>query len=136
MKKEEADVLKREFNEGTSEEDALNFMSSESLEESQMVLDFLEKYLGTAITDYCLDESYDLLDTDQGDLVRTLWFSRGMEDTFVCINPRFQIKGFDADIPLLLLSQVAEHLEKLRTMLTSEGEREIKKWRTDGREGF
>ena len=49
MKKEEADVLKREFNEGTSEEDALNFMSSESLEESQMVLEFLEKYLGTVI---------------------------------------------------------------------------------------
>ena len=89
MRKEEADVLKKEFNEDTTEADALDFMSSEVLEESQIVLEFLESYLGTAITDYCLDEAYDLVDTDQGDLVRTLWFSRGMEDTFVCVTPEW-----------------------------------------------
>ena len=114
MKKEEADVLKREFNEGTSEEDALNFMSSESLEESQMVLEFLEKYLETAITDYCLDESYDLLDTDQGDLVRTLWFSRGMEDTFVCVTPDGGIKAMDPVIPMGFLSNIAKALDEIR----------------------
>ena len=114
MRKEEADVLKKEFNEDTTEADALDFMSSEVLEESQIVLEFLESYLGTAITDYCLDESYDLVDTDQGDLVRTLWFSRGMEDTFVCVTPDGGIKAMDPEITMGFLANVATALDELR----------------------
>ena len=60
-----------------------------------------------------------------------------MEDTFVVQNPSFQIKGFDPDIPLPLLAQIAEQIENLRTMVadmvSEDGEREIKKWREDGR---
>ena len=114
MRKEEADVLKKEFNAGVPEADALDFMSSEVLEESHMVLEFLEKYLGTAITDYSLDESYDLLDTDRADLVRTLWFSRGMEDTFVCVTPDGGIKAMDPEIPMGFLANVATALDELK----------------------
>ena len=114
MRKEEADVLKREFNAETASADALEFMSSDTLAESEQVLEFLEKYLGTVITDYSLDESHDLLDTDQGDLVRTLWFSRGMEDTFVCVTPDGGIKAMDPEIPLCFLAQVATALDELR----------------------
>ena len=114
MRKEEADVLKKEFNEGTTKADALDFMSSEVLEESHLVLEFLEKYLGTAITDYCLDESYDLLDTEEGEVVRTLWFSRGMEDTFICVTPDGGIKAMDTEIPMGFLANVATALDELR----------------------
>ena len=113
MRKEEADVLKQEFSTGTSHADALEFMSSEVLEESTQVLDFLEKYLGTAITDFCLDDSHDLLDVDQGDLVRTLWFSRGMEDTFICVTPDGGIKAMDPEIPMKFLANVATALDEL-----------------------
>ena len=113
MRKEEADVLKQEFGTGTSHADALEFMSSEVLEESTQVLDFLEKYLGTAISDFSLDESHDLLDVDQGDLVRTLWFSRGMEDTFICVTPDGGIKAMDPEIPMKFLANVATALDEL-----------------------
>ena len=113
MRKEEADVLKQEFSTGTSHADALEFMSSEVLAESMQVLDFLEKYLGTAITDFCLDESHDLVDVDQGDLVRTLWFSRGMEDTFICIAPNGSIRAMDPDVSMGLLANVANALDAL-----------------------
>ena len=78
MKKETADVLKREFNATPGTEDALEYMSEETAKESTEILEFLEKYLEHEITDYCLDESVDLIDTDESDLIRTLWFSRGM----------------------------------------------------------
>ena len=113
MKKEEADVLKRSSTQ-RPQCGCLEFMSSDTLAESEQVLEFLEKYLGTAITDYCLDESYDLLDTDQGDLVRTLWFSRGMEDTFVCVTPDGGIKAMDPVIPMGFLSNIAKALDELR----------------------
>ena len=140
MEKALADELKAEFIssdiEAANQSNALDLMSEEELEDELEILNCFETWLEVFISDFALDCSHTLIDEDEKEMVRAYWFSKGMEDTFVCINPRFQIKGFDSDIPLLLLSQVAEHLDKLQTMLTGEGEREIKKWRNDGREGF
>ena len=137
MEKALADELKAEFIssdiEAANQSNALDLMSAEELEGELELLNCVETWLEVFIADYALDCSHTLIDEDEKEMVRAYWFSKGMEDTFVCINPRFQVKGFDPDIPLLLLSQVAEHLERLRTMLTGEGEREIKKWREDGR---
>tara|TARA_B100000003_G_scaffold129839_1_gene116395 strand:+ start:180 stop:602 length:423 start_codon:yes stop_codon:yes gene_type:complete len=140
MEKALADELKAEFIssdiEAANQSNALDFMSEEELEGELEMLNCFETWLEAFISDFALDCSHTLIDEDDKEMVRSYWFSKGMEDTFVCINPRFQIKGFDPDIPLPLLSQVAEHLDKLQTMLTSDGEYEIKKWRTDGRQGF
>jgi len=113
MRKEEADVLKQGFRDTESTASALDFMSPELLEETEQVLDFLERYLGVLITDYSLDESHDLLDTEQGDLIRTLWFSRGMEDTFLCLTADGWIKAMDPEMPMGLLAKVATALERL-----------------------
>jgi len=113
MRKEEADVLKQGFRDTESTASALDFMSPELLEETEQVLDFLERYLGVLITDYSLDESHDLLDTEQGDLIRTLWFSRGMEDTFLCLTADGWIKAMDPEMPMGLLAKVATALEQL-----------------------
>ena len=114
MKKETADVLKREFNSTPGTEDVLEYMSEETAEESSEILEFLEKHLEQEITDYCLDESFDLIDTDESDLIRTLWFSRGMEDTYILLTTDGGIKTMDPEIPMGLLAQVATALEKLR----------------------
>ena len=113
MRKQKADALKQEFSGDNDQADALDFMSPELLKESEQILDFLEQYLGSEITDYCLDLSHDLLDTEQGDLVRTLWFSRGMEDTFLCLTPGGWIQAMDPEMPMGLLANVANALEQL-----------------------
>ena len=98
MRKEEADVLKREFNAETASADALEFMSSDTLAESEQVLEFLEKYLGTAITDYSLDESHDLLDTDKETGERLVFQRNGRHS--ICVTPDGGIKAMDPEIPL------------------------------------
>ena len=113
MRKEEADVLKQGYRDTEPTASALDFMSPELLEETEQVLDFLERYLGVLITDYSLDESHDLLDIEQGDLIRTLWFSRGMEDTFLCLTADGWIKAMDPEMPMGLLAKVATALEQL-----------------------
>ena len=133
MNKQVADELKQKLAADHEYEDAFELLGEEQTVLALARLDAATAVLESDISSWCLDHEHDLLDTEEKTLCRVYWFSKGMEDTFVCINPRFQIKGFDSDIPLLLLSQVAEHLDKLQTMLTGEGEREIKKWRTDGR---
>ena len=141
MEKAYADEMKAEFvsseKEASNKKSALEFMSEEELEDVLEILQRFGDWLEEYISDYALDCSHTLIDEESEDIVRTYWFSKGMEDTFVVLNPSFQIKGFDPDIPLPLLAQVAESIERLRTMLTEivsgDGEREIKKWREDGR---
>ena len=141
MEKALADELKAEFISSEIEEanyaSALNFVSEEELEDELEILNCFETWLEAFISDYALDCSHSLINEEEEEMVRSYWFSRGMEDTFVVLNPSFQIKGFDPDIPLPLLSQIADQIENLRTMVVNmvsgDGEREIKKWREDGR---
>ena len=141
MEKALADELKAEFIsseiEAANQASALDFMSEEELEDELEILNCFETWLEAFISDYALDCSHSLINEEEEEMVRAYWFSKGMEDTFVVLNPSFQIKGFDPDIPLPLLAQVVDSIERLRTMLidivSGDGEREIKKWREDGR---
>jgi len=144
MEKAYADEMKAEFvsseKEASNKKSALEFMSEEELEDALEILQRFGDWLEEYISDYALDCSHTLIDEESEDIVRTYWFSKGMEDTFVVLNASFQIRGFDPDIPLPLLAQVAEGLDELKTkvleIIADEGESELKKWRTDGREGF
>ena len=141
MEKALADELKAEFISSEIEEancaSALNFMSEEELEDELEILNCLETLLEALIADYALDCSHTLVNEEEEEMVRSYWFSKGMEDTFIVLNASFQIIGFDPDIPLPLLAQVAEGLEETKTkvmeILSHEGESETKKWREDGR---
>ena len=113
MRKEEADVLKREFKTETTSADALEFMEKEDVQKNEFVLDFLETHLQASISDYSLDETCTLVDNENCCLVRTYWFSKGMIDTCICINPDGQIAGMDPEIPMRLLAQVATELGHL-----------------------
>ena len=116
MKKEAADALKNEFYNDMTDSEPLNYMSKEVLQDSTQLLFFLEKYLEREISDYSLDESYDLIDTEEGNLIRVIWFSRGMEDTFICLSPLGEIKAIDGEFPKGLLTQVATALEDIAAM--------------------
>ena len=116
MKKDAADVLKYKFHNDMTNSDPLNYMCKEVLQDSTQILFFLEKYLEREISDYSLDESYDLIDTEEGNLIRAFWFSRGMEDTYICLSPLGEIKGIDREFPNGLLSQVTTVLEDIEAM--------------------
>lgn len=113
MRKQEADEIKEEILGCVEEADALEVMSREELEDSISVLNLIEHWLGASINDYSLDESHDLLDTEEERLIRTLWFSKGLEDTFISLTPSATIAAFDPDIPMLLLAQVAQSIHDL-----------------------
>ena len=144
MEKACADEMKAGFisseTEALNKKSALEFMTEEELEDALEILQGFEEWLEEFISDYALDCSHTLIDEEEKDLVRTYWFSRGMEDTFVVLNASFQIRGFDPDIPLPLLAQVVQGLDELKTkvleIIADEGSSETEKWRTDGREGF
>ena len=144
MEKACADEMKAEFisseTEALNQKSTLEFMSEEELEDALEILQRFGDWLEEHISDYALDCSHTLIDEEREEMVRTYWFSKGMEDTFVVLNASFQIRGFDPDIPLPLLAQVVQGLDELKTkvfeIIADEGESELKKWRSDGREGF
>ena len=111
MRKQEADEIKEEILGCVEEADALEVMSREELEDSISVLN-LETWL-VLHQRLPLDESHDLLDTEEERLIRTLWFSKGLEDTFISLTPSATIAAFDPDIPMLLLAQVAQSIHDL-----------------------
>ena len=113
MRKQEADAIKEEFIGDLDHKDALRLMSEEELEDSLSILNLIEHWLGASINDYSLDVSHDLLDTEEERLIRTFWFSKGLEDSFVSVSPSGTIAALDADIPMLLLAQVAQSLHDL-----------------------
>lgn len=113
MKKEDADLVKAEYSESTCSELVLEFMEKEDVQKNEFVLDFLETHLQASISDYSLDDTCTLIDDENCCLVRTYWFSKGMIDTFICINPDGQIAGMDPEIPMRLLAQVATELGHL-----------------------
>ena len=113
MKKEDADLVKAEYSESTSSAQVLEFMERKDMQQNEFALDFLEMHLLASISDYSLDDTCTLIDDENCCLVRTYWFSKGMNDTFICINPEGQIAGMDPEIPMRLLAQVATELGHL-----------------------
>ena len=113
MRKQEADAIKEEFLEDVDHADALELMSQEELEDSLSILNLIENWLGASIHDYSLDVSHDLLDIEEERIVRTIWFSKGLEDSFISVTPSATIAALDPEIPMLLLAQVAQSIHDL-----------------------
>ena len=113
MRKQEADAIKEEFLEDVDHADALELMSQEELEDSLSILNLIENWLGASIHDYSLDVSHDLLDLEEERIVRTIWFSKGLEDSFISVTPSATIAALDPEIPMLLLAQVAQSIHDL-----------------------
>ena len=113
MRKQDADAIKEEFLGDLDHADALELMSEEELQDSLAILNLIEQWLGASINDYSMDVSHDLLDVEEERIDRTIWFSKGLEDSFVAVTPSGTIAAMDADIPMLLLAQVAQSIHDL-----------------------
>ena len=86
MRKQEADAIKEEFIGDVDHADALELMSEEELEDSLAILNLIENWLGASIHDYSLDVSHDLLEQKRK-ADQNIWFSKGLEDSFVSVSP-------------------------------------------------
>jgi len=103
MKKEEADQIKKEYGDNQSYAVALDFMSQEKLDEQLAILDLLDWVVAQELPEYALDTTHDLIDTDESIIVRSFWFSKGMNDYYLCINGKGEVVGYDPEIPSRLL---------------------------------
>ena len=113
MRKEDADLIKAEFSDETLISSLSEYVELPEIEKDEEVLDFLYYHLELNISDFSLDERCTLWDEERECVVGVYWFSRGMEDTFLCLTPDAQISAMDPDVPMHLLAQVATTLGNL-----------------------
>ena len=115
MKKEEADPIKKwvEDDKDTNA-DPLDYMSQQDLENDLECLELIKEWLSEGITNYSLDTTHDLIDEDQEQMIRVFWFSRGLTDTFVCLDSGGNLTAFDPDISYELLGEVCLSIDQLR----------------------
>ena len=78
-------------------------------------LDVLQAMLENCISCYAIEEDETLFDEEENELVRVLWFSRGMEKYSIVISPDGFIKATDEGTPLDLLMSVCNLILGFRT---------------------
>ena len=113
MEKAEADAIKDEIAQDHKYDLTLEHISEEELEEQLTCYQWVSNIFKYEITDFCLDMHHDLWCEDTEQLIRVFWFSQGMTDSFIALNINGQIVAQDPDIPMRLLKQVAETLERI-----------------------
>ena len=78
-------------------------------------LDALQAMLENCISCYAIEEDETLFDEEENELVRVLWFSRGMEKYSIMISPDDFIKATDGGTPIDLLMSVFNLILGFRT---------------------
>jgi len=86
--------------------DALPLMKAEEILQDIAMLDRFQEAMETTIADFALDDHHDLLDDAHRSICRAYWFSQGIQEHFVVLNPVGEILGSSKKIPLDLLMQV------------------------------
>ena len=114
MNKADAEEVRAQFVDSFNEDAALEFFTAEELKASQISLSCIEAWLVDEISDYSMEVSHDLYDEENKCLVRCFWFSKGMEDTYICMTDQSFIKAISPDFPMDLLVQVATAIGNMR----------------------
>ena len=115
MKKKEADAIKDLVeNEDGTEKNPLDFMSQQDFENDFECLEIIKDWLDEGIPNYSLDTTHDLIDEEEQKIIRVFWFSRGLTDTFICLDSGGNITGFDSEISYELLSELCLSLNQLK----------------------
>ena len=122
MKKEAADEIKRDFDSKPTNFCELAYMSQEVLDHYTENLDMVEALLENEIYDFSLDLTHTLLEEEEPNLIRAFWFSKGMEDFYICIDGDFSIRAMDPDIPSNLIGQIFKDLVHLQNIEANEAE--------------
>ena len=117
MKKEEADTLKKYVDEDDGfGKNPLSVMSEEDYKSDLECLEILKDWLSEEIHNYSLDTTQELIDDENKKMIGVFWFSRGLTDTFVCLDSGGNITGFDPDISYNLLGEVCLSIDQLRNI--------------------
>ena len=107
MRKDIADEIKTECDNRGDYSQCLKHMSQESLDTYLDNLGFIESIFNSEISHYAIDFTNDLIDESSNGLVRVFWFSRGMDDFYLCITGDGFIKTHEENFPQNLLHQIA-----------------------------
>jgi hypothetical protein len=70
------------------------------------LLDLLQQQFEICISNYALDRYEDLNDQDYEQVVRVLYFSRGVDEPWIVITPYGHIRATSKSFPLDLLVQI------------------------------
>ena len=105
MDQQTAADIKERYSE-TNYLDALSLMQAGQILKDLVVLEAFQAAMEASIADFALDHHTDLLDDENRCIVRTYWFSRGIQEHFVVLNPKGEILGNSKEIPIDLIWQV------------------------------
>ena len=84
--------------------EALPYMSAENILSDVACLDRFQSKMEQLISDFAMDHVQDLLDDEHLCIIRTYWFSKGVSDHFICLNPAGQIMATSPDFPHRLMA--------------------------------
>ena len=113
MKKAEADAIKSEFTKSPDYSHCLEFMSQEDIDRHLNHLELFQMMFEDEITDYCLDDSHDLMDEEDLSITRAYWFSKGMDDHFICLTGDGNIRTLSGEFPYDLLAHISHLMHSL-----------------------
>ena len=86
--------------------EALPLMQAGQILRDLATLEAFQAAMEASIADFALDHHSDLLDDEHRCIVRTYWFSQGIQNHFVVLNPTGQILLTSPSIPDDLIFQV------------------------------
>jgi len=111
MNKRTADILKTKFKIEHQYQDALKLLTPGQLDDALTLLGAIQDALEISISDYALDLTHDLLDDETPQIVRTFWFSKGINDYYLCIDGTGLIRAIEDKMPDQLFDQIKRALD-------------------------
>jgi len=107
-----ADALNREYGIEHQYQDALKILSQQQVGDALTLLQSIQDALEASIRDYALDLTHDLLDDETPQIVRTFWFSKGINDYYLCIDGTGLIRAIEGKMPDHLFDQIMNALDR------------------------
>ena len=106
MNKKNADKVKSKFSIEHQYQEALEHLTPDQLDNALSVLNAIQKALEEGISDFAIDLTHDLLDDETPQIVRTFWFSKGLNDYYLCIDGTELIRAVEDKMPNRLFDQI------------------------------
>jgi len=111
MNQKNADLVKSKYATKHQYQDALKILTQQEVDDALKLLNTIQGVLEALISDYALDLTHDLLDVETPQIVRTFWFSKGLQDHYLCIDGTGLIRAVEDLMPDELFHQIMNALD-------------------------
>ena len=111
MNRKNANHIKIKFSSEHQYQEALKILNQHQLNDALTLLNSIQDALETSISDYALELTHDLLDEETPQIVRTFWFSKGLQDYYFCIDGTGLIRALEDAMPDRLFDQIMSTLD-------------------------